>query len=388
LELNTFPILPFLKHKEPNLELIRIVRGHYNPLIINNILIMEVEMAKFKFAYVWLDGYKPLPHIRHKTMIKEMDSFDGRVESLDDWSFDGSSTHQAEGHFSDCILKPVRVYPDPGRTNAFAVLCEVFAADGTPHETNTRALITNDEQDDFWFGFEQEYVLMTDDGRPVGFPSGGFPEPQGPYYCAVGYHNVACRHIIEEHLDLCLDAGLGITGTNAEVMLGQWEFQCFGKGAKRACDDLIMARYFLFRISEKYKVVVNLYPKPIKGDWNGSGMHSNFSYSYLRDRGGKDYINALLEGFEPYHADHLAEYGTGNEERLTGEHETASMDKFSFGVSNRGASLRIPIYTVEHDWKGYLEDRRPASNADPYRISNRIMKTVKICHEDAIKKVS
>ncbi|MFT5370224.1 MAG: glutamine synthetase, partial [Candidatus Latescibacterota bacterium] len=161
--------------------------------------------------------------------------------------------------------------------------------------------------------------------------------------------------------------------------------QCFGKGAKRACDDLILARYFLFLLSEKHRIWVNLDPKPIKGDWNGSGMHSNFSYPYLRETGGKAYIDALLDGFGPYHAEHLAEYGTGNEERLTGEHETASMDKFSFGVSNRGASLRIPIYTVEHEWKGYLEDRRPASNADPYRVAARIMKTVNIAHEEAVK---
>ncbi len=238
-------------------------------------------MIKFKFAYVWLDGSSPLPLIRHKTTVKEMEFFDGNIELLDDWSFDGSSTLQAEGHYSDCILKPARVYQDPARKNAYIVLCEVYSADGTPHPTNTRSLITNEDENDFWFGFEQEYVLMTDDGRPVGFPSGGFPEPQGPYYCAVGYHHVACSHIIEEHLDLCLEAGVGLTGTNSEVMLGQWEFQCFGKGAKRACDDLIIARFFLFRLTEKYNVWVNLHPKPIKGDWNGSGMHSNFSYSYL-----------------------------------------------------------------------------------------------------------
>ena len=344
-------------------------------------------MTKFKFAYLWLDGSKPLPLIRHKTTVKEMEFFDGNIDLLDDWSFDGSSTHQAEGNFSDCILKPVQLYPDPSRKNAYIVLCEVYTAEGEPHPTNTRSLITNDDENDFWFGFEQEYVLMTDDGRPVGFPAGGFPEPQGPYYCAVGYHHVACSHIIEEHLDLCLEAGVGLTGTNSEVMLGQWEFQCFGKGAKRACDDLIVARYFLFLLTEKYDVWVNLHPKPIKGDWNGSGMHSNFSYSYLRDTGGKEYIDALLDGFAHSHEDHLKEYGSYNEERLTGVHETASMETFSYGVSDRGASLRIPIYTVEHDWKGYLEDRRPASNADPYRVANRIMKTVKTAHKAAIKKV-
>ena len=345
-------------------------------------------MTKYKFEYIWLDGYEPIPHIRSKTTIKEMESFDGDVALLGDWSFDGSSTRQAEGHFSDLVLKPVKVYPDPGRENGFIVLSEVYAPDGTPHATNTRAMITNEDQDDYWFGFEQEYVLMTDDGRPVGFPSGGFPEPQGPYYCAVGYHNVAERDLIEEHLDLCLAAGLGITGINSEVMLGQWEFQCFGTSALRACDDLIIARYFLYRVSEKYDVLVELHPKPLKGDWNGSGMHSNFSNSYIRETGGKAYIEALLAQFGPLHAEHMAQYGDHNEERLTGRHETASIEKFSFGVSNRGASLRIPIYTVEHDWKGYLEDRRPASNADPYRVANRIMKTVSLAHDEAVSKAS
>jgi glutamine synthetase len=346
-------------------------------------------MAMYKFEYVWLDGYTPMPHIRSKTAIKELESFDGKPDSLPEWSFDGSSTNQAEGHFSDCILKPVRVYPDPARENGYVVLCEVFNADHTPHATNARSTIAEDEMaNDFWFGFEQEYVLMTDDGRPIGFPMGGFPEPQGPYYCAVGYHHVAGRDFIEEHMNTCIDAGVGIVGINAEVMLGQWEYQVFGVGTKRACDDLVISRYFLYRIAERYKFIVELDPKPIKGNWNGSGMHSNFSTTYTRETGGEAYINALLEGFAPHHAEHMAEYGAHNEQRMTGGHETASFDKFSFGVSDRGASIRIPIYTIEHGWKGYLEDRRPASNADPYRVTSRILKTYAESHENAIKSTS
>jgi len=225
---------------------------------------------------------------------------------------------------------------------------------------------------------------MTDDNRPIGFPSGGFPEPQGPYYCAVGYHNVAGRDFIEEHLDTCIAAGLGVVGINAEVMLGQWEFQCFGTGAKAASDDLVISRYFLYRLAEKYHYIVNLDPKPLLGDWNGSGMHANFSTNYMRETGGEEYFNAVAAGFAPYHAEHLAEYGAGNEARLTGAHETASFTKFSYGVSDRGASIRIPIYTVEHDWKGYLEDRRPASNADPYRITARIIETVRGAHKKIV----
>jgi len=340
-------------------------------------------MSKLKFEYIWLDGTMPLPHIRCKTAVRDADDFDGTIASLPEWSFDGSSTHQAEGHFSDCILKPVKLYTDPTRLNAYLVLCEVYGADHSPHPTNTRHLLDDEQEGDFWFGFEQEYVLMTDDNRPIGFPSGGFPEPQGPYYCAVGYHNVAGRDFIEEHLDTCIAADVGIVGINAEVMLGQWEYQCFGTGARAASDDLIVSRYFLYKLAEKYQFIVNLDPKPLLGDWNGSGMHSNFSTIYMRETGGEEYFNALASGFEPHHAEHLAEYGAGNEARLTGAHETASFAKFSYGVSDRGASIRIPIFTVEHDWKGYLEDRRPASNADPYRVTARIIKTVREAHEKA-----
>ena len=332
-------------------------------------------MANIKLEYIWLDGYKPEANLRSKTKIVELDVFNGELESVPFWSFDGSSTRQAEGHSSDCILKPVNVYPDAGRKNAWLVMCEVMNPDGTPHESNARALI-DDESDEYWFGYEQEYTLALN-GRPLGFPAEGYPRPQGPYYCSVGYGNVTGREIVEEHLDLCLAAGLSITGINAEVMLGQWEYQCFGKGAKKASDDLWISRYLLFRVCEKYGVVAELHPKPMKGDWNGSGMHTNFSNHAMRKEGGKELFMAICEAFRPVHAEHIAIYGSDNHHRLTGLHETQSIDKFSYGISDRGSSIRIPIAAVENDWKGYLEDRRPASNADPYKVSARIIKTVK-----------
>jgi glutamine synthetase len=331
-------------------------------------------MAKFKFEYIWLDGYQPEPNLRSKTKILDFDAFDGDVNQLPEWSFDGSSTLQAEGHSSDCLLKPVAAYPDAARKNGWLVVAEVLNPDGTPHVSNTRATI-DDDSEDYWFGFEQEYVFMQN-GSPLGFPEKGFPKPQGPYYCAVGYGNVAGRDIVEEHLDACLDAGLSITGINAEVMLGQWEYQCFGKGPRKASDDLIISRYLLHRIAEKYGVTVELHPKPIKGDWNGSGLHTNFSNVEMREVGGEELFTAICEAFAPMHQEHIEVYGSSNNERLTGLHETQSIDKFSYGVSDRGASIRIPVSTAQ-TWKGYLEDRRPASNADPYRVSARIIKTVK-----------
>ncbi len=337
-------------------------------------------MAKFKFEYIWLDGGQPEPALRSKTKVIEMDFFDGDLNALPIWAFDGSSTQQAEGHFSDCLLKPVRAYIDKGRNNAFLVMCEVLNPDGSPHPSNTRAQFEDDE--DFWFGFEQEYVL-TREGLPLGFPKHGFPRPQGPYYCSVGYGNCVGREIVEEHFDLCLEAGLNITGINAEVMLGQWEFQCFGKGAKRAADDLWVARYLLHRVAEKYGVNVEFHPKPVQGDWNGSGLHTNFSNKEMREVGGKELFDKICEKMGLYHKDHIAVYGSDNEKRLTGLHETQHIEVFSYGISDRGASIRIPVGTAQN-WRGYLEDRRPASNADPYRIVARIMKTVKGA-EEAVK---
>src|SRR3546814_475574 len=200
------------------------------------------------------------------------------VCSSDLWGFDGSSTLQAEGHSSDCVLKPVAVYPDPARTNGVLVMCEVMLPDGvTPHPSNSRATIFDDEG--AWFGFEQEYFFY-EDGRPLGFPEQGYPAPQGPYYTGVGYKNVgsiACE-IVEEHLDLCLAAGINHEGINAEVAKGQWEFQVFGKGSKKAADQIWMARYLLLRLCEKYGIDIEFHCKPLGDtDWNGSGMHCNFS---------------------------------------------------------------------------------------------------------------
>jgi glutamine synthetase len=330
-------------------------------------------MPKYKIEYIWLDGYKPEPHLRSKTKTLELDKYNGELAVLPVWSFDGSSTRQAEGNSSDCLIKPVRTYQDTSRKNGWMVMCEGLNPDGSPHASNTRHALP--EEEDYWFGFEQEFTLVID-GRPLGFPKNGFPAPQGMYYCSVGHGNVAGRDIIEDHYDLCLDAGLDITGINAEVMLGQWEFQVFGKGARKASDDLWISRYLLFRLAEKYHVNIEFAPKPVEGDWNGSGLHCNFSNHDMRENGGKDTFDRICEAFGKYKEEHIAEYGSGHDKRLTGLHETQHIDTFSYGVSDRGASLRIPVSVAENGYKGYIEDRRPASNADPYRITGRIIQTI------------
>ncbi|TWR31450.1 glutamine synthetase [Mucilaginibacter pallidiroseus] len=329
-----------------------------------------------KLEYIWLDGYKPTQSLRSKTKIVK--SFSGNVEELDNWSFDGSSTEQAPGGSSDCILKPVFACPDPQRKDAYLVMCEVLDSKGEPHESNGRALIQDDDND-FWFGFEQEYFLWDPQtNKPLGFPAGGYPGPQGPYYCSVGANNAYGREIVEEHLDVCLEAGLNVEGINAEVAAGQWEFQIFAKGAKEAGDQIWVARYLLERIGEKYGVSINWHCKPLgQLDWNGSGMHANFSNTLLRTANSEEKFKAVCEAFRPAVAECIAVYGADNDQRLTGKHETASIHDFSYGVSDRGASIRIPLYAVDHNWSGYLEDRRPNSAADPYKVAAVIIKTVK-----------
>ncbi len=337
-------------------------------------------MSYTKLEYIWLDGYKPTQSLRSKTRIER--DFSGNLEDCPVWCFDGSSTEQAPGGSSDCLLKPVYICQDPARKFGYLVMCEVLSPDGTPHVSNGRATI-DDDDNDFWFGFEQEYFIWDlKIDKPIGwsdFTPSGEPGPQGPYYCSVGAGKAVGRYIVEEHLDLCLEAGLNVEGINSEVAIGQWEFQVFAKGAKSAGDQTWIARYLMERVAEKYGYAINWHCKPLgsETDWNGSGMHANFSNDVLRTCGSKETYETICNSFAPFVKEHIDVYGADNHLRLTGKHETQSIDKFSFGVSDRGASIRIPIATVDKGWKGWLEDRRPNSAADPYKVAARIVKTVK-----------
>jgi glutamine synthetase len=332
-------------------------------------------MAKIKLEYIWLDGSQPTQGLRSKTKVEEHEDFKGTLEELGNWSFDGSSTNQAEGGSSDCLLVPVAIYPDPARINGYLVMTEVMNADGTPHSSNGRATI-DDDDNDFWFGFEQEYFIMDSETKlPIGFPHHGW---QGQYYCSVGGQNTFGRALVEEHADLCIEAGLNFEGINQEVACGQWEFQLFAKSAKLAGDEMWIARYLLERLTEDKGMYIEYHPKPLGDtDWNGSGMHANFSNTTLRTCGDKEVYAKICEAFRPVVDEHIAVYGFDNDKRLTGKHETAAITDFSWGVSDRGASIRIPLIAVEKGYKGWLEDRRPASNGDPYKIAAVIVKTVK-----------
>ena len=334
-----------------------------------------------KLEYVWLDGYSPEPNLRSKVKVISTSKLVFDLNDIPEWNFDGSSTQQAEGSKSDCILKPVRLYHKPLSDRVY-VFCEVTNPDGTPHETNLRSEL-GQEDESIWFGFEQEYFIRKNNGNVLGHDA-QYVEPQGKYYCGVG-SKVVGRDFVEEHLDFCLSHGIEITGVNAEVALGQWEFQVFSKGKLKACDDLWMSRYFLEKISEKYGYMVDIHPKPLRmGEWNGSGLHTNFSTDKMRNVGGEKYFQALFSSLESRREQHIKNYGSDNHMRLTGKFETQSIDKFSVGVSDRGASIRIPQTTVKNGWRGYLEDRRPASNACPYMVTKQISESLKQVQQNVL----
>ena len=332
----------------------------------------------YKAEYIWIDGQQPTAKLRSKGKIVP----DGEYPPV--WGFDGSSTNQAPGENSDCVLNPVLMVPDPVRGgNNQLVMCEVLLTDMSPHPSNTRAGCAAAAEKygelDWWFGIEQEYTFF-DGIKPLGWPDNGFPAPQGGYYCGVGSDEVFGRPVVEKHMDACLHAGLAFSGINGEVMPAQWEFQIGPIGAPTVGDHLWLARWLLYRIGEDVENVdgrkgisATLDPKPVKGDWNGAGAHTNFSTNAMREN--FDACVAAAEALSTRHDLHIANYGHRIEERLTGLHETCSYREFRYGVSDRGASVRIP-WQVARDQKGYIEDRRPNANCDPYTVTRLIMETV------------
>lgn len=328
-------------------------------------------MSNYQAEYIWIDGGEPTQKLRSKTRILS----DGDEPPI--WGYDGSSTNQATGDNSDVVLRPVAVHPDPirGGDNTL-VMCETLLTDMTPHPTNMRAACADAAEKyadlEFWFGIEQEYTFF--DGRkPLGWPDNGFPAPQGGYYCGVGADEVFGRPIVEAHMEACMEAGIMISGINAEVMPGQWEFQIGPVAPPAVADQLWLARWLLYRIGEDFEVSATLDPKPVPGDWNGAGAHTNVSTNQMREN--YDACVAAAEALGKKHDLHIQNYGDGIERRLTGLHETASLDEFFYGVSDRGASVRIP-WQVEKDGAGYIEDRRPNANMDPYVVTRLIIETV------------
>jgi len=329
---------------------------------------------KIQAEYVWIDGDGGL-RSKTTTVTKQVKD----IKELRVWDFDGSSTNQALGHDSDVYLRPAAIFKDPFRGgDNILVLAETYNSDGTPNKTNFRHHANKSMElaikEVPWFGIEQEYTLFDADGSPYGWPKGGFPGPQGPYYCGVGTGKVFARDLIEAHYRACLYAGVNISGINAEVMPSQWEFQVGPCEGISMGDHLWMARYLLNRIAEMWGIKVSFHPKPLQGDWNGAGCHTNYSTKAMREPGGLKKIEEAIEKLSKRHAEHIIVYGEDNDLRLTGRHETGHISNFSSGVANRGASIRIPRHVAGVGY-GYLEDRRPASNIDPYRVTSIIVET-------------
>lgn len=329
--------------------------------------------------YIWIDGTGE--NLRCKT--KTMDSEPKKPEDCPVWNFDGSSTGQAEGGNSDVWLVPVALFKDPFRRGINKLLlCETFTHDMKPQLTNLRHSckdVMDKAKDSIpWFGIEQEYTLLDIDGHPLGWPKNGYPGPQGPYYCGVGANKVYGRDVVEAHYKACLYSGVNIAGTNAEVMPAQWEYQVGPSVGIEMGDHMWISRFILQRVAEDFGVVASLDPKPIPGDWNGAGCHTNYSTEAMRNEGGIKAIEEAIEELGKQHIRHQMAYdphgGVDNKRRLTGRHETADFETFTAGVANRGASIRIPRH-VGTEGKGYLEDRRPSSNCDPYLVTEVIVRT-------------
>lgn len=340
-------------------------------------------MVNYCAEYIWIDAFN---NLRSKTkFIYNVETYD--IKDFPEWNFDGSSTSQATGDNSDIILKPVRMFNDPFRkelmhTNSVLLLCETFDPNNQPLLSNNRFLankiFSNFLNENPWYGLEQEYFIMDISTKlPVGFNESS---SQGQYYCGVGGENVFKREFVEKHLEYCIYAGVNLSGINAEVAPGQWEFQVGPCEGIEAGDHLWMARYILNRLCEiETNIYISFEPKPLKGNWNGSGCHTNFSTKNMREgtlnKAGLEYINEAITKLKNKHLEHMKVYGDGNEERMSGELETANYHIFTDGISNRGASIRRGLQTVQNN-KGYFEDRRPSSNCDPYIVTSKILETI------------
>ncbi|XP_045491738.1 glutamine synthetase 1, mitochondrial-like [Colias croceus] len=343
---------------------------------------INLAMPKDKIlaTYIWIDG----SGITMRSKDRILDKVPCNLAMVPKWSFDGSSTGQAKTQDSDTMLIPSAVYRDPFRKSPHVlVLCETYYGDGTPTATNHRAncasVLSKISDEEPWFGIEQEYTMFDSDMWPLGWPKcRGYPTPKSLYsYCGIGEH-VAGREIVECHTRACIYAGLEYVGSNAEVMKGSWEYQVGTSLGIKAADDLWVGRYILNRIAEQYGVIISYHPKPMGKDQPGIGCHHNFSVKKMRNDGGLEEIEKTCKLLCEQHSKLIKNYGLmdgeENKKRLTGQFETASYDSCRWAVADRGASLRLQRSVVSNK-KGFLEDRRPAGDCDPYRVCTILAET-------------
>ena len=350
---------------------------------------------RHKLEYIWLDGNdsKSLrSKVRYVNINPNPDI--NIISSIPEWSFDGSSTNQAKTEDSDLILKPVRVFQNAMESRqgpALYVLCEVYNTDGTPHKSNTRnRLVKNVEvarDQDLWVAVEQEFVLLDPaTGKPFGWEKyeNDKPPSQGKYYCGVGADTTMARQLMDGFMNIITQSGIMLDGYHPEVMLSQWEYQTTTGSPLDIADQLWMSRFILQRMSERMGIAISYDPKPVEGDWNGSGAHINFSTRYMREESDMDYINLLCVNMEETHKKAIKSYGHGNNKRLTGKNETSSIKKFTWGEGDRSASIRIPLSTIRGGGLGHLEDRRPSANMDPYEAFSYLVPAISHTNEDLL----
>jgi glutamine synthetase len=344
-------------------------------------------------TYIWTDSNNK---IRNKLKIIPIDmaiyhTYDIKLlRNYPEWNYDGSSTGQATGNNSEVLIRPVKVYRDTvnsymvfteysAHNQQVIVLCETYNVDGTPHSTNKRyaadKLMKEYADKKPLFGIEQEFFIFHKDIEHNVNLEYADKKPQGNYYCGVGGNNISSieRKCIEEIICCAMSAELSITGMNVEVAPSQWEIQVCAEGIQ-AADQIMLLRYIMSRIAEKYNLYINIEPKPLKGEWNGSGCHVNFSTLSMRKENGYINIQNAIDNLKEKHTYHISHYGIGNKERLSGKYETAGWENFTFGVADRGASIRIPSVTILNKC-GYFEDRRPSSNMNPYVVCPLIFST-------------
>jgi glutamine synthetase len=322
--------------------------------------------------YIWIGGKN---EIRSKTrIINNIYPLD-EPSRIPEWNYDGSSTWQADSNGdTEIILKPCAIYKDPTRSidnsDCLLVLCDTYNTNGNPTPTNHRYKAQEifeygDIDYDPWFGLEQEYFILLPENSKTINSENGF------HYCGV-VDDYLEKIIAEQHMQLCIEAGIVISGINSEVAKSQWEFQIGPNCGITAGDDLIVARYLLQIVAEKYNAKIDYHPKPNK-NISGSGCHINFSTFSTRSENGIEEIYKYINRLEKTHTELIKLYGNNNHERLTGFHETSSYDKFTYGIGTRNTSVRIPNDVLKNSY-GYFEDRRPAANIDPYLATSSLFK--------------